>query len=215
MGDTLHKVLVIARTSATLQAIKRQLNGSVDDTVQYIKGYKEALMHLQSEQANLIIISINTHHALALETAQIIAQQNKDIALVVICNKVQSHKIEELHACGIKCLLPYDPTANELHLAISAALGRHKYVSQHLVYQTGTITEQRPSINLTLTEALSDRELEVLEAFCDGLGLSEVADALHISEKTVETHKKNMLKKFNVNALSKMIALAFRNKIVE
>jgi len=55
---------------------------------------------------------------------------------------------------------------------------------------------------------LSDRELEVLELMGQGMGTREVAEALHISVKTVETHQSNMKSKLGVRSSSELMRVA-------
>ena len=48
------------------------------------------------------------------------------------------------------------------------------------------------------TDKLSDRELEILELIGKGRDVREIADALHISTKTVETHRAHIKEKLNL-----------------
>lgn len=66
------------------------------------------------------------------------------------------------------------------------ALGHH--------YVSPTIAELIADINVGLTQ----RELQVLGLFAQGLTLSSIADQLAISSRTVEKHKENIMKKLNV-----------------
>jgi DNA-binding NarL/FixJ family response regulator len=208
-------VLVGARTADALNNIKLLLEGKPFNAVHYQKDYAEFLLYLQKNKPNLIVLNINTHNQAALNAATFVAVQKHNTPAVVICNKLDGFALKNVLLLGIKCIVPHQCTKSDLSDAINAALNSEHYVSKGILYDESLPFEAHHHSTFALTEPLSDREFEVLESFCAGLGLTEVADALHISEKTVETHKKNMLKKFNVNALAKMIALAYKNKMVE
>ncbi len=60
---------------------------------------------------------------------------------------------------------------------------------------------------------LTERELSVLRLFCTGLTFKEIGHKLFISPRTVETHKKNIMAKMNVNSTAAMIKYATHHKI--
>jgi len=66
-----------------------------------------------------------------------------------------------------------------------------------------------------LTEALTDRELEILALFCEGLSPKEIADKIYLSPRTVETHKKNIMQKLDVNSIGKLISVALKNNLIK
>jgi DNA-binding NarL/FixJ family response regulator len=68
--------------------------------------------------------------------------------------------------------------------------------------------------NLNLKEEISEREMEVLKLLCDGLSPKEIADKIFLSPRTVETHKNNIMQKFEVNSVAKLISIAIKNRIV-
>jgi DNA-binding NarL/FixJ family response regulator len=63
-------------------------------------------------------------------------------------------------------------------------------------------------------EALSDREFEVLRFLVDGLGPTEIGERLHLSVKTVSTHKTRILEKLNLGSTAELVRYALENKLV-
>lgn len=61
---------------------------------------------------------------------------------------------------------------------------------------------------------LTDRELEILKLIVLELNNAEIADKLFISERTVETHRKNMIRKFNTKTIVGLIKYALDNKLI-
>ncbi len=62
---------------------------------------------------------------------------------------------------------------------------------------------------------LSQREEEILHLIADGLATKNIADKLFISIDTVETHRRNILKKLEAGNMASAIAIAFRKKIIK
>ena len=66
-----------------------------------------------------------------------------------------------------------------------------------------------------LTEPLTERELEILALLCEGLSPREIADKIYLSPRTVETHKKNIMQKMEVNSIGKLISVALKNNLIK
>ena len=62
-------------------------------------------------------------------------------------------------------------------------------------------------------ETLSDREFEVLRLLVDGLGPTEIGERLHLSVKTVSTHKTRILEKLNVGSTAELVRYALEHKL--
>ena len=63
-------------------------------------------------------------------------------------------------------------------------------------------------------ETLSDREFEVLRLLVEGLGPTEIGERLHLSVKTVSTHKTRILEKLNVRSTAELVRYALENRLV-
>ena len=71
------------------------------------------------------------------------------------------------------------------------------------------------SAEKTAHQDLSDREFEVLRLLVEGLGPTEIADRLHLSVKTVSTHKTRILQKLNLGSTAELVRYALEHKLVE
>lgn len=56
---------------------------------------------------------------------------------------------------------------------------------------------------------LSDRELEILEAIGSGLGSSQIAQKLHVSTKTVQSHREHIKTKLGLTRASELVNYAY------
>ena len=62
-------------------------------------------------------------------------------------------------------------------------------------------------------EALSDREFEVMRLLVEGLGPTEIGERLHLSVKTVSTHKTRILEKLNVGSTAELVRYALEHRL--
>jgi DNA-binding NarL/FixJ family response regulator len=63
-------------------------------------------------------------------------------------------------------------------------------------------------------EALSDREFEVLRLLVEGLGPTEIGERLHLSVKTVSTHKTRILDKLGLGSTAELVRYALEHKLL-
>ena len=63
-------------------------------------------------------------------------------------------------------------------------------------------------------ESLSDREFEVMRLLVEGLGPSEIGERLHLSVKTISTHKTRILEKLKLGSTAELVRYALENKLV-
>jgi DNA-binding NarL/FixJ family response regulator len=64
-------------------------------------------------------------------------------------------------------------------------------------------------------DRLTSRERQVVQLLCEGQTSKEVAARLHMSVKTAETHRANMMRKLEMHSTSELVRYAVRNQVVE
>ena len=69
--------------------------------------------------------------------------------------------------------------------------------------------------NVSQTEELSEREIDVLREVVQGLSNKEIADKLFISVHTVITHRKNITRKLNIHTTAGLTIYAIVNNIID
>ena len=80
-----------------------------------------------------------------------------------------------------------------------------KSKSEHIAYRDSFVDKMR----------LTKREAEMIGLICQGKHAQEIADQLFLSLHTVNTHRKNILKKLNLNSLADLVRFAFENHLIE
>ena len=67
----------------------------------------------------------------------------------------------------------------------------------------------------TTTQKLTERECEVLQLAANGFCTKEIADALHVTPDTIETHSRNIIKKLEARNMKHAVAIGIRKGIID
>ncbi len=114
---------------------------------------------------------------------------------------------------GASGYLTKDSAADQLVAAIRRIAGGGAYVTPE--------TAERLALGLDaaivgpLHSTLSDREMQVFQMIVAGKSVTEIADALSLSVKTVSTHKTRIMQKLNVTNQTELIRYAMRHKLID
>lgn len=99
----------------------------------------------------------------------------------------------------------------DLVKAIRTACGGTTYLSQAI-----NLTKyERDPLPSSTVPRLTSRELEVLQRIADGESNRMIADALHISIKTVEHHRASMMAKLNTHNLPDLVRTAIKQNLID
>ncbi|MGZ3160121.1 MAG: LuxR C-terminal-related transcriptional regulator, partial [Burkholderiaceae bacterium] len=124
---------------------------------------------------------------------------------------------EEKHAArllkaGAMGYIMKDCDGEEFIKAVQRVAAGKRYISQRLAEQIFLQSEEGGD-RLPHTR-LSEREYEIFQLIVAGKALIDIADQLHISEKTVSTHRARLLEKMNMNSNAALIKYAITNGLV-
>jgi DNA-binding NarL/FixJ family response regulator len=109
-----------------------------------------------------------------------------------------------------------DSSREELRVAIRSVLEGKKYISPGVAgnvlegYLDGRKTLKTKSALDTVTE----REIEILKLLGEGYQNKEIADLVHISVKTVEKHRANIMAKLDLHNAAALTAFAFEHGLI-
>lgn len=153
------------------------------------------LMDIEMPEINGIQTTIN-----ALK----VAPELKVIALTMFSDT--GHYTQMIQS-GVKGFLLKKTNKYELQQAIATVYQGGNYFSQDILKKLAyQYTNHGSGTDLT------SRELEVMLMICQGLTSQEISDKLHISAKTVETHRSNIFIKSNVRNTAGLIVWAIKNQ---
>jgi two-component system, NarL family, response regulator YdfI len=127
-------------------------------------------------------------------------------------------RLIQLLGTGLVSLLPMTVSAHQMRDAIAAIASGlvtlHPELNETLFFSSFAPSELAFEANAMQIEALTPREIEVLNGLADGLTNRAIATALNISEHTVKFHISAILAKLNVSSRTKAVAVGIRTGLV-
>ncbi len=139
---------------------------------------------------------------------------NSRILLLPKCTEI--HSLEELMDTGASGYIPLSRVKEMLVPAIHQIANGKIYVEEPFggIHGNGS-NPNRPRGQKEGASSITKRELQILRLIYDEYTNPEIANLLGISRRTVDTHRKNLLRKLNVRNTAGMIRYALRNGYVE
>lgn len=205
--------LLVADDHAILRdGIVSLLQTEASFRVAYIaaNGY-EVLKHIGQHAIDVCLLDINMPGLDGIETARLIRQRNPEIKIIMLTTYDDREIISELVHIGVAGYLLKNSDKEELVEAIHKVMkGRHYFSEEveNIILQG--LTEKK----FTEVAVLTERELEVLQLLAKEYTNDKIADALHISYRTVETHRKNIMQKTKSGNLAGLMKFAFNKGLI-
>src|SRR5690242_6575399 len=170
----------------------------------------DAIPFIEKNIPDVILLDINLPEISGIELCKKIHQQFPSIKILGISTFSERSYISRMIENGASGYLIKSASAEEIAEAIQTVMHGKMYLSvamEHMMKPLSVL----PSDDLP---ALTKREKEVLQLISEGLTNNQIAEKLFISTLTVDSHRKNLLTKLNVNNTASLIKLAVKHGLV-
>lgn len=176
---------------------------SADKDIQVVgtaKNGLEVLDFVENNQVDLIVMDINMPEMDGITCAKKIKSDKPGIKIIILTQYTQKTFIQEVAQIVDGCLIKSNG-GKELTKAVHRVMGDEKYFDQ--------FDEEGPS-----SEILGKREIEIIGLISEGLTSEQIGERLYISVHTVKTHRKNILRKLELNSTPDLITYALNNGLI-
>lgn len=170
---------------------------------------EDALNFFKNNQADLLITDFNMPGMDGLTLIHTVKRIMPSLKIIVLSMHDEVHLTKEILKSGVNAYVLKKDTQQELLAAI------HE-VQQGKVYLSNDINKLL-IMNLDNPEEgklLTDREREIVKLIAKEYNNKEIAEELFISERTVETHRKNIFRKTGTSSLVGLIKFAYANNLI-
>lgn len=176
---------------------------------------EEVLRILKKELADLVIMDITMPKMNGLEAAEIVKRRYpRTKVLMLTMHKTKEHFSQAMSA-GADGYLVKDDSDKELIEAIETIRRGKTYLSPFFAEGfTEDVIQAYRTDEGSLIKKISKREKEVLQLVVDGHTSKSIAEILNLSPRTVDSHRSNLLKKFDLKKSVDLVNYAIRCGLV-
>lgn len=167
-----------------------------------------ALEKILALKPDVAIVDLALKSGSGLELIKQLRTQNQTLKILVFTMRGEGFYAERALRAGANGYITKEEGTEKAIEAIRLLVQNRTYVSPHLADAMFARLSGNSKTE-TLTETLSDREIEVLELVGKGLGSQQVARNLSISIKTVESHREHIKTKLGLKSASELVNYAF------
>ena len=214
--DTRIKIMIAEDQLVVLHALAALLEDVPDFNVIGIAGNGEDLLSLAiKNKPDIILMDIKMPKMNGLETARRIDEKMPWVKVIALSMYNHPVFIKEMLKNGAKGFLSKNCAPAELFEAIRNVHRGKTYLSgniQEIILED--FTNSTASDNNQDIKSLTAREIEIIQMLAGGYMTREIAAQLFISEKTVERHKSNILRKMKLKNTAQLVKEAVENGLL-
>jgi DNA-binding NarL/FixJ family response regulator len=177
------------------------------------KNGNEALERIRSLPCDVLLMDMSMPGKSGIELIrQVHADKPKLRILVLSMHEEHQYAVRAIRA-GASGYLTKESATKQLVEALRKVASGGAFISAEVAQQLAL--GAMPGAAGPLHASLSDREYQILLLIAEGRSISEIAEQLFLSVKTVSTHKSNILAKMNMTTQAELIRYALANRLVE
>ncbi|HBL75438.1 MAG: hypothetical protein A2W90_03855 [Bacteroidetes bacterium GWF2_42_66] len=197
-----------------LSALLTQINHL--EIVAAVNNGAQLLEKLKTTEADLVIIDLHMPVLNGLEATKMIRNLYPSVKVLGLTMDNELDSIKDMLEAGASGYILKNTGKAELELAIRQVIMGENYLSQSLSNQLAQslLLKKKTTIEESELDMLTDREVEILKMVALENSNAEIAEKLYISPKTVETHRKNLMKKIGVRNSLGIYKFALKYKLL-
>jgi two-component system response regulator NreC len=199
------RILIAEDHQALIDGIKLALE--LEDDIQVIGEANdgEALIELvRLKQPDVVITDIRMPKCDGISATRIIKTEFPNIEVVGFSMFDQPQAMEQMREAGASGYIMKNSSLSKVVEAIRTV------AQKKLFFDTNIISDKSKSTQEEIL--LSKREIEIVRLIGEGKTSAEISDILFIGKSTVDTHRKNILKKLNIHGKTDLLRFAVERK---
>jgi len=172
-----------------------------------------ALSQFQKEKPDVVILDITLKNANGVEVLKNLRVHFPDLRVLMLSMHDESLYAMRALKAGAQGYIMKAAATEKVITAIRQILSGELYLSEEMSRRAmATLVGRKKETGGSPLEDLSDRELEVFTLIGEGLTTRQIADKLHLSVKTIETHRAHIKEKLNLKNSTELVQHAIHWK---
>jgi len=180
------------------------------DVVGGARNGRETIRLVQELHPDIVVMDITMPDLNGIEATHQIRKKFPDTKILCLSMHSDRKFVLEMFRAGAAAYLLKNCAFRELIQAIHAVAANHSYVSPeitHVIIDESLANQKAEAIS-SIRSQLTQKELQVLQLIAEGNNIKEIALFLNKSAKTIETHRRRIMKKLNIHNTAGLIKYA-------
>jgi two-component system, NarL family, response regulator NreC len=177
----------------------------------------DAIRAVKEIDLDVLLLDVAMPGLSGARVAEEVLKCKPDLAIVVLTMHEDEYYLQEFFRLGVRAYVLKKSTGTDVAQAIRAAQKGKQYIDSALTDLVISSYVGRPPAKQRTgrLDILTPRELEVLTLLAYGHTNAEIAERLRISERTVETHRNNIMSKMEFKSRAELVRFAIDNGMLK
>lgn len=166
--------------------------------------FNEAIEMVKAKRPDIVLLDINLQQGSGFDAVPLIRKFSPGTRVIAVSMHNQPAYAKKMLQLGAKGYVTKNSSRQEMLKAIAEVMDNRKYICSEIktIISEQVLNEvpEGPDV-----KKLSLREIEIIRLIKEGLSSKEIANSLHISVRTAEVHRHNILKKLHLKNTAALI----------
>lgn len=173
----------------------------------------ETLTMLRQTEVDVLLLDISMPDRDGMDTLRLLRTHRSDLPVLIISAYAEEQYALNMLRAGANGYIRKDADVDDILSAIRTVLRGRRYVSDTVA---DLLTQRlNGDADAPAHQQLSEREFQVLHKLATGKSVTEIADELFISVKSVSTYRSRLLTKLNLKSNAELTYYALKNGLIE
>ena len=178
--------------------------GEADDSVSLGRKIRE-------QAPDVVIMDATLPEDEEASLVSLLQELNGSVRIIALADTLSRQTVLEMMKMHVSGYLPKICSLTELEEAVHAAMAGRVYLSSHIA---GHVVDGYLRGSESSLHRLTDREREVVHLLAEGKPVKEIAQMLHISIKTVNTHRRQLMLKLKLKNTAELVRFSIREGLI-
>ena len=209
-SDSAIRVVLADDQAATRRNVRKLLDAA--DAVEVVAGAVDvavAARHVHGHLANVLVLDLQMPDRSSISLIKELRDQSPDAQIVVMTAEAGPTFARQALDAGAVGYVLKEHADGDLAEAVRKAANGEQFVSRRVAVGLRTLKKA------VADEGLTPREVEVLRLTALGFTGAEIAEELHLSRRTVESHRARIHRKLGLDTRAELVRYALRRQLID
>jgi len=214
-ADKKAKVFIVDDHAIVRQGLAELINDQDDlVTCGEADGPPAAMKEIAATKPDVAVVDITLNGGDGIELCRQIHDRWPKLPILVLSMHDETMYAERVLRAGAAGYVMKQEPQEKVMAAIRRVLSGETYLSDAMASKLlRSFSGSRTDPDASPLERLSDRELQIFQMIGQGRSVRDIADALFLSPKTVETHKEHIKQKLNLSSSNDLLRFAIEARV--